>query len=178
MNLVQAWEKALERTVVVRPRAKPLETFSATRLPYALLSASSVNPGDSVKRSGEVRLERPSLILPSALPQFRGFEFEKSGTDSDFLATFLLVRGVTLPSFTYDNRAASLEVLEGPSAKVRARLAAELERREDVETTLLEGPEDVWPFSLVFFVAALAVRSGEGDMRRILERYRSRRKWM
>ena len=76
MNIQELWEKALKQTRVIRPRVQALETFKATRLPYVALSASLINPGDTVVRKGDILVEKPAIILPFNLPQFEGFEFE------------------------------------------------------------------------------------------------------
>ncbi len=65
-------------------------------------------------RTGEVRVEKPSLIVPPHNPQFKGFEFEGEGSvDENSLINFLLIRGISLPSLRYDNKTGSLDVYEG-----------------------------------------------------------------
>ncbi len=77
MDFQDAWGKALKETEIIRARIMGLQTFDQTHVPYLLLSASSINPGDTVVRSGEVLVDRPSLILPPHIPQFEGFSFDE-----------------------------------------------------------------------------------------------------
>ena len=77
MNIQDGWEKALKYTKIIRPRPKDLLTFEATEVPYIFLSESLVNLGDTVVRKGQIMVEKPAIILPSNMPQFEGFDFEK-----------------------------------------------------------------------------------------------------
>src|ERR1700691_4931797 len=114
MDSSSAWERALSETNIIRSRVIGLQTFSETHVPYILLSPSQINHGDTVVRTGEVLVHRPSLILTPNIPQLEGFNF--GGADSfeeDSMINFLMVRGISLPSMKYDNKISSLEVFEG-----------------------------------------------------------------
>ena len=76
MDSTSAWEKALRETNIIRSRVIGLQTFGETQVPYILLSPSTINEGDTVVRTGEVLVHRPSLILPPNIPQLEGFNFE------------------------------------------------------------------------------------------------------
>ncbi len=65
MNIQDAWEKALKKTKIIRPRAQELQTFSDTNLPYVFLAEALVNRGDTIVRQGEIKVEKPAIILPS-----------------------------------------------------------------------------------------------------------------
>lgn len=178
MNLADYWEKAIAHTVIVKPRVPPLETFGKTVLPYLFLAESSVNEGDTVKRKGQVHVEKPSLILPMNSPAFQGFDFEDTeGLDPNLIVNFLLVRGVSFPSLKYRNEGGSLDIVEGRLAKAIRFFSDRLEKEEDVNTTLLCGPEDCWQFSLLIFIAAQVARSAEGDMKKILEQINRKKRW-
>ena len=99
MDIYKAWNRALHNTEIIRTRVQGLMTFQSTHVPYILLCESSVNLGDTVVRQGEVMVEKPALILPPHIPQFKGFDFETDyeGTPND-IVNFLFVRGVMLPS--------------------------------------------------------------------------------
>lgn len=179
MNLSESWEKALKETAVVRLRARPLETFSATQLPYVLLCESSVNPGDTAVRQGTVTLEKPAIMLPFGSPQFDGFDAaDRPKWDWDWVTGFLLVRGVRFPSLKYRNETQSLSVFDGPLAAAVAHHARRLQMEEDLATTLVAGSEDAWPFSLLIFTGHLVARSAEGDARKIFDEYRRKDRWV
>jgi len=172
MDIHESWEKALKHTEVIRPRVQPLQTFEATRIPYVFLAESLVNPGSTMVRKGDVMVDKPSIILPPHLPQFEGFEFEKqfSGV-ADYLTTFLMVRGIRFPSLKYENKINSLDVREEKLARAVDFFLRGLQRQENVATGLVIGPEDCWQFSILIFVCGQIVRSADGDVRRIFERY-------
>src|SRR5476649_3085807 len=114
MDAHSAWEKALRETNIIRSRVMSLQTFSETHVPYVLLSPSQINEGDTVVRTGEILVHRPSLILPPNIPQFEGFNFEDEDSfKENTVINFLMVRGITLPSMKYDNKIFSLNVFEG-----------------------------------------------------------------
>ena len=173
MNLEELWDKAMKSTEILRSRVQDLATFEATALPYIFLAESSVNAGDTVVRKGQVVVERPSLILPSA--QFEGFAFQQDWSLSeDAVLNFLLVRGVKFPSMRYHHELSSLDLREGSLQQAITYHTDQLKRIEDVHTGLVAGPEDAWQFSILILVGSLMIRSAEGDLRRLFEAWRKR----
>lgn len=175
MNLEEAWKKALENTDIIRSRAKALETFGATQLPYIFLGSSIVNAGDSVIRKGEVTVEAPSIVLPENTPNFEGFQFEENlPAGTSFLNSFFLLRGIRFPSFKYNNKIESLEIFEGHLEEAVRKHKDDLGKREDVTTGLVAGPEDCWQFSVIILIANVIMRQAEGDFKKIFERFREK----
>ncbi len=174
MDFQDAWSKALKETEIIRTRILGLQTFDQTHVPYMLLSASSINPGDTVIRSGEVLVDRPSLILPPHIPQFEGFAFDALEGSEDALINFLLVRGVSLPSLKYNNKTNQLDIFEGKVDEAIKHYGNRLQREENTSTGLIVAPEDVWQFSLLIFICSQISRSSATDMRRLLEDFRRR----
>lgn len=177
MNIQDSWEKALKNTEIIRPRVLPLDTFEATRLPYIFLAESIVNNGDTVVRKGAVMVEKPALILPESSPQFEGFDFEKeSGFNLDTFINFLLVRGVLFPSLKYDNKTDALDIYSGKLKDAISHYSDKLQKQEDVHTGLIIGPEDAWQFSILIFICSQVARSAEGDVKKILDKFRRKDK--
>ena len=175
MNIQDAWEKALKTTEIIRPRVQPLETFNVTHLPYIFLSESLVNTGDTVVRKGEIQVEKPSIVLPFNLPHFEGFEFEEAmHLNEEILKSFLLVRGVTLPSMKYNNKTSSLDVFEGRLPSAREHYGNRLQREENVNAGLITGHEDIWQFAILVFICDQVAKSADGDFRRLFEDYKRR----
>ena len=146
MDLESRWEKALKFTEIVRPRIQPLLTFAATDLPYVFLAESAVNTGDTVVRKGHVVVEKPAILLPSDFPQFLGFQAENQPEfNADFVANYLLVRGVRFPSLKYQNVTDSLDVWEGKLSQAAEHHSRLLEQQENTATGLVLGPEDCLP---------------------------------
>jgi hypothetical protein len=172
MDSTSAWEKALRETNIVRSRVTSLQTFSETHVPYILLSPSTINEGDTVVRTGEVLVHRPSLILPPHVPQLEGFDFEGEGSfQENTMINFLMVRGITLPSMKYDNKIFSLNVFEGKMDDAIGVYGNRLQREENTSAGLICGPDEVWQFSLLIFVCSQIVKSSSTDIRRLLEEY-------
>lgn len=176
MDINEAWQQALKQTDIIRTRVSSLQTFDDTRVPYLFLSPSMINDGDTVVRRGEIVVQRPALILPPNLPRFEGFEFDKQEGETDgSVLNFLFVRGVSLPSLTYNNKTYSLDVFEGDISKAVAFYANQLERQEDVMTGLLTGQDDTWQFSVLIFICSQIARNTQLDIRRLMDDAQRRR---
>jgi len=173
VGVQENWERALGKTEIIRSRIHPLKTFETTQLPYIFLAESALNAGDTVVRKGEVMVEKPSIILPNNLPQFEGFEFEKeSSFQQDFLTTFFMVRGIRFPSLKYNNHTETLDVFEGKLQKAINFHADQLQKREDVTTGLMIGPEDCWQYSILIFICGQVIRQADGDIKKLLDRFK------
>jgi len=177
MNINEAWTKALKNTEIIRPRVQSLMTFSETVIPYVLLSESTINLGDTVVRMGEILVDKPSLILPPNNPQFSGFDFEKEGQfKENSLLNFLLIRGITLPSFKYNNRTSSLHVYEDNLNKAVEHFKDDLQKQENVSSGLIVGPEDCWQFSVLIYTCMQIARNADIDIQRLLKEFKKNNK--
>ena len=177
MDMMDKWEKALKKTEIIRPRVKPLLTFATTEMPYIFLAESAVNAGDTVVRKGKVYAEKPAIILPEDLPFFEGFNFEEEfGAPESMVTNFLFVRGVRFPSYKYNNKVDSLDLLEGSLKKTEDIFRGRLQKKEDVHTGLIMGPEDVWQFSVLIYIGNMVARSADKDIRNMLDEIDRRRR--
>ena len=175
MNIQETWERALKTTEITRPRVQPLQTFDVTLLPYIFLAESQINTGDTVVRKGQIRVEKPSIMLPMNMPQFEGFEFEEGlQMNEDLLKSFFLVRGVSFPSMKYNNKTDTLDVFEGRLTKAREWFGNRLAREEDVNTGLIIGSEEIWQFSVLVFICDQVAKSADGDFRKLYDDYHHR----
>ncbi|OGX08858.1 MAG: hypothetical protein A2Z88_09955 [Omnitrophica WOR_2 bacterium GWA2_47_8] len=176
MDIYEIWDKALKHTEIIRSRLQTLMTFQETRVPYILLSESTINLGDTVVRKGEVLVERPSLILPPNTPQFEGFELDGSfpGSEDKFF-NYLLVRGISLPSLCYNHKTQSLDLFEGKLSSAIKHYNELLQQKENVSTGLLAGPEECWQFSVLIFICSQIAKNADTDLKRILDEYKKRK---
>lgn len=175
MNIQETWEKALKTTEIVRARMHPLNTFEATRLPYIFIAPSLVNSGDAVVRKGEVTVEKPAIVMPFNLPQFQGFAIEEEHEiQEEMLKNFLLVRGVNFPSMKYNNKTSSIDVFEGRLPKAIEFHHNQLQRDEEVHTSLITGMEDVWQFAVMILVCGQVSRSADGDIKKLFDDFNRR----
>ncbi len=176
MNMYDAWVKALKNTEIVRSRIRSLLTDSDTEMPYVFLAESTVNPGDTVVRQGAVVIKRPSLVLPPNVPQFKGFDFEEEmDGDEDSIVNFFLVRGISIPSYSYNNKTQSLDVFEGRLSKAIAFYKDKFQREEDVRTGLIIGLEECWQFSVLFYNCSQVIKNADYDIQKLLNDYRKKK---
>jgi hypothetical protein len=177
MNIYDAWIKALKHTQIICSRVKSLSVDRDTVMPYIFLSESGINHGDTVVRKGEVSIQKPSLILPPNIPQFEGFDFDgEDGMKSlpTSIANFFLVRGVSIPSYHYNNKTNALDVFEGRLSKAIAYYRDELRRQENVSTGLVVGPDDCWQFSVLLYNCAQVVKNADYDIQRLIDEFQDR----
>ena len=172
MNLEELWQKAVNKTEILRGRLRSLYTFSATPLNYIYLAESSVNIGDIVVRKGKVIVEKPIIFLPGNFPYLEGFQMDGKDFhfDDEAIAVFLLMRGMTFPTMKYNNQTYKLDVIPGPLSGAVERYKLELEKKEDVTTGIIISPEDCWQFAILIYVASLIARSVPEDIKNILSR--------
>ncbi len=175
MEFHEAWARALKETEIIRSRVLSLPTYDDSHVPYLFLSPSTLNEGDTVVRRGKILVQRPALMLPPNIPQLEGFDIQKNEGETDSsVMSFLLVRGITIPSLKYNNQTHSLDVFEGDVRQAVSYFANQMEREEDVATGLLLGHEDVWQFSVLIFVCSQIARNTEVDLKRLMDDFRRR----
>jgi len=173
MDIEKNWEKALKHTEIIRPRIQPLATFEATEVPYILMSESLSDSGNTLVRKGSVLVEKPSLLLPASYPQLEGFELDNSKkNDADSFMSFLLVRGIRFPSLVYNNRTLSISIHDGKLSEAAKDYKDQLQQQENIHTGLILGREDCWQFSVLIFTAGQIMKSVDGDIHKILDRYK------
>jgi len=173
MDIEQLWEKAKQKTEVIRGRARALHTFDSTRVPYIFLAESAVNEGHTVIRKGKIFIERPMILLPEDMPQFEGFDFEEDlDIEQGAVQMFFLMRGIRFPSLKYNNTVDKLDLDERSLAKTVDKHKKKLERSENVNTALILGPEDCWQFSVLLYMASLVGRCARNDIMNLMDKFR------
>jgi len=173
VSLEEKWKKAVSKTEIIRARMTHLLTFEATALPYIFLAESAVNPGDTVIRKGKVLAEKPLLVLPENFPQFEGFDLKKDlKANDDSLRTLLVMRGISFPSFKYQNITNTVDISEGSLTKAIKEVKRDLEQKEDLTTGLLIGPEDCWQLSLLLYIATLVSKSAASDIQKLMDKFK------
>ncbi len=171
MDIEHLWEKAQRRTEIIRGRVRALPTFSSTKVPYVFLGESVVNEGHTVVRRGKVLIEKPIIVLPEDMPQFEGFDIEKDlDIEQGTMQMFFLMRGIRFPSLKYNNTVDKLDLKEEGLSKTASKYKKSLERRENVNTALILGPEDCWQFSILIYMSMLIGRCARTDIMNLLER--------
>ncbi len=170
IDIDKKWQEALKKTKIVRSRIKKLNTFSKTIVPYVLVSKSLVNKGCSVVREGNVVVSPVYIHLPYSKFELRNFKFkETTDYNDEIIKSFLLIRGVQLPSMKYSNTELKLEVVEKSVEQVVKEYQELFQRKEDTETGLVISIPDVWQFSLIIYLASVIAKSADNDIRNFLE---------
>jgi len=170
IDIDKKWQEALRKTKIVRSKYGKLETFKKTIVPYVLISKSLVNKDTTVVREGKVEVSPVMIHLPSGNFEFYGFDFKETTDYSDeIIKSFLLIRGVQLPSMKYCNTQVKLEVFDKPIEEVVKEYKELLLRKEDIDTGIIISIPDIWQFSLIIYLANLVAKSIDNDIKNIFD---------
>jgi len=170
IDIDKKWEEALKKTKIVRSKYGKLETFKKTIVPYVLISKSLVNKNTTVVREGKVEVSPVMIHLPYGNFEFYGFDFKQTTDYSDeIIKSFLIIRGVQLPSMKYSNTQVKLEVFEKPVEEVVKEYKELLLRKEDIDTGIIISIPDIWQFSLIIYLANLVAKSLDNDIKNIFD---------
>ena len=163
----ERWARAFDQTRLHRTRKHDLYTFGATRLPYIFLAESSINTGDTIVRRGEISTDKPAILLGNAEgPRFEGFQ----DGDGDQRDQLLFARAFRFPGLNVQNQSMHMDIVARDMSALCDELMAELELKRDSRTAVIEGPEDLWGLSLIFYAAKMTSRSAPSNMRDFMER--------
>jgi hypothetical protein len=152
---------------VVRTRRNTLFTFGATRLPYVFLGDAAVNEGDVVLRHGEVTVDPPRILAPRDPVELEGFDLED---EDEGAIPVVLNRWVRFPPAKYQNSSSSMEISEGPLEAVTDRILRRLDDENDSRTGVIQGPSEMWGFSILGYVGQMIVRSAPENVGEFFER--------
>lgn len=170
IELNKKWEEAVKKTKIIRSRYTKLETFKKTVVPYVLVNKSLVNKSSTVVREGKVEVSPAIIHLPYSKFELQNFKFKETTNYSDeIVKSFLLIRGVQLPSMKYSNTEVKLEVVDKPLDEVIKEWQELFQRKEDIETGLIISIPDIWQFSLIIYLASLVVKSADSDIKNFLD---------
>ncbi|MFN3551341.1 MAG: hypothetical protein ACK4WJ_06005 [Endomicrobiia bacterium] len=170
IDIEKKWEEAVKKTKIIRSKYGKLETFKKTIVPYVLINKSVINKNTTVVREGKVEVSPVMIHLPKGNFEFYGFDFKKTTDYSDdLIKSFLLIRGIQLPSMKYSNTEIKLDVFDKPVEEVVEEYKNLLSRKEDIETGIILGIPDIWQFSLIIYLSSLVVKSVDNDIKNILD---------
>lgn len=173
MDLDEAWKKAVKNTEIIRGRLARLDEYSGADLPYVFLAESEINIGDTIVRKGRINIDKPMIYLNDGSPQFYGFDFEENlKINTESIKTFLLMRGINFPSLKYTN-SSEIEICEGALDKAIDKYSDSLAKEENTDTGLIVGLADYWQFSVLVYVANLALKSAPDNIRKLMRKFRN-----
>lgn len=169
-SLEENFKYAVEHTVIHRRRKSDLYTFGTTKLPYYFVAKSAINEGDTILRKGEIKTEKPSIIMGENLPTFSGFGDEYEGKEQQM--SILFGRSFHFPSVNYQHENFKLEVVSKEFQRVTDELQEELDQDHNSRTALLSGPEHCWALSIIIYASDMCQKSAPGNLKEMLERKR------
>lgn len=170
IDINKKWEEALKNTRIIKSRYKKLETFKKTTVPYVLLSNSLVNKDSTVVRKGKVEISPAFIHLPYGEFELKGFNFkETTNYSEETIKSFLLIRGVQLPSLKYNNTQIKLEVVNKTLEETISHYKKIFQRIEDTDTGLIVAIPDIWQFSLIIYIASLVLKSADNDIKNYID---------
>lgn len=170
-NPNEIFKAALETTEIVKRRQYSLFTFGSTKLPYYFISASEIDPYDTVIREGRVKVEKPYIYIPGNNPQFEGFEFDDEiPIEEDDIQYILMSRRIMLPSLHYVNSEKNLSVENiGVDEKISS-ICNMLDRKSDTVTAVIRGRDKFFPFPLLIYVGEMILRSTNSNVIDLMEK--------
>jgi hypothetical protein len=117
-------------------------------------------------------------MLPENHPSLEGFNFgDDFKVNDDRVVSFLLLRGLTLPSLKYENRTYSLDLHEDGLSNAIQFYKDDLQRKEETKVGLIVGPNDAWQFSLLIYVAVMVSKSAPHDIKKYIEKLKEEDKF-
>jgi hypothetical protein len=159
----------LRGTRIIKPPKHALATFGTTTLRYVLLSALPGQPGCCRMRRGEVTAERPKILTPDLWKKrFEGFGEEAAAYQEQIEQLY----GESLRALEYRfrNELQTSSVEHASLPEVADRTAKMMDDENALRTTLLEGPDQRWSFSIMKFIVEMSLRSFPANVRELEER--------
>jgi hypothetical protein len=169
-NFEQNFKRAQKDTVIHRERKSSLYTFGSTTLPYIFLAKSAINQEDTVKRSGEIKTDKPVIFTGENLPNFSGFGEEYDENEKEM--RIIMGRQFKFPGLNYHHAGSKLEVISKSIERVTDEYQNDLEKESNFRTALIAGPEDCWALSVLIYAAEMTQKSASSNLNDIMERKR------
>ncbi|MEO1856862.1 MAG: hypothetical protein ABGY95_05795 [Rubritalea sp.] len=151
---------AMENTMVLREPDRRIDTFSATRFKFIIVSELMDSVGKVRVRRGEVHAQKPQIIKPAAYNSVELEGFDEKGKE---LLEWMKQKGVEPVFFQYGfhfRRTAVQEQIISESIElVKERLLDEASREDDPMLALVEGVDDAWEIGLLKFTIDMIEKS-------------------
>lgn len=157
------FEYAIKHTQVLYTPYRRIESFGETRFDFLLVSESMDAVGECRIRSGWVEAGRPQILKPMHL---REIETEGFSAEAARLFDWMREQGISLNAlirygFQFSRSEVREEYLHEDIREVTERLVQEARRSGDAMTAVIEGVDDAWEVSLLFFMLEMIQKSHE-----------------
>jgi hypothetical protein len=157
---------AVLRTRILRPPKQTLFTFGRTTIYYYIVTepvySDLVPDQETVIREGRVIAEQPKIVTPYYLSQVEGFSSDAVRYFEELIQKYgPAVRGVY---YTYKNEPKEMNIVSDSVLQVVEKLNAELDKKADPLTAIIQGEDQLWDVSLMKFIYELTRHSVRGNL--------------
>ena len=151
---------AMENTKVLREPDRRIDTFSATRFKFTIVSELMDSVGKVRVRRGEVEAQKPQIIKPAA---YNNVELEGFDERAEELLDWMKQKGVEPVFFQYGfhfrRTAVQEQIFTERVDLVKERLLEEAHREDDPMLVVVEGVDDAWEVGILKFTIDMIEKS-------------------
>lgn len=157
---VDTIQYAMENTVVLREPDRRIDTFSATRFRFTVISELMDSVGKVRVRRGEVEAHKPQIIKPAAYNtvELEGFDerarellewMKKTGAEPVFFRY----------GFQFKRTNVQEEIISDRLEMVKERILEQAHKDDDPMMGVIEGVDDAWEVGLLKFTIDMIEKS-------------------
>jgi hypothetical protein len=154
---------AMRHTRVLYVPDRRIDSFGDTRFNFRLITEPMDEVGVCRIRSGWVEANRPRILRPADL---RSIETEGFGADAARFFEWMQAHGARLQAlfeygFRFGRSDVSEELVHESAVEVRDRVVQESLGSGDPFRAVIEGVDDAWEVSLLYFMLEMIQKSHE-----------------
>lgn len=157
---VDAIHYAMENTVVLREPDRRIDTFSATRFRFTVVSELMDSVGKVRVRRGEVEAQKPQIIRPAA---YNSVELDGFDEKAQEMLEWMKEKGVEPLFFQYGfqfrRSQVQEEIISDSLEMVKERVLEQAYKEDDPMMAVVEGIDDAWEVALLKFTIDMIEKS-------------------
>ena len=157
---VDTIQYAMENTVVLREPDRRIDTFSATRFRFTVISELMDSVGKVRVRRGEVEAQKPQIIKPAA---YNTIELEGFDERAQELLEWMKEKGEEPIFFRYGfqfkRTNVQEEIISDSLEMVKERVLEQAHKDDDPMMGVIEGVDDAWEVGLLKFTIDMIEKS-------------------
>lgn len=150
----------MENTQVLREPDRRIDTFSATRFRFTIVSELMDSVGKVRVRRGEVAAQKPQIIKPAA---YNTIELEGFEEKAQELLEWMKEKGVEPVFFQYGfhfrRSNVQEEIFSDSLEMVKERVLEQANNEDDPMMAVVEGVDDAWEVGLLKFTIDMIEKS-------------------
>jgi hypothetical protein len=157
---IDAIQYAMEQTKVLREPDRRIDTFSATRFRFTIVSELMDTVGKVRVRRGEVEAQKPQIIKPAA---YNTVELEGFDEKARELLEWMKEKGQEPVFFQYGfhfkRTQVQEEIISDSIEMVKEKVLEQAHREDDPMMAVVEGVDDTWEVGLLKFTIDMIEKS-------------------